>query len=230
MIPLLQISNEAALPVVLALGVFFIGWYLAGNEVMRRRARSLAVWAKRALDPLGGKLAVQWLTHHAFRLDAEGLKAPFQSGSLTGLVESWDVPMIWLRNRLNGRRDMVLFQARLRQQPIWGLELFRPRSLLAGDARSQALQERWKEEPLEEFRLACADAESPRQLARQLLATLAAERANLVRLAIRRRDLHLTLALNVPDRTRLEPAGFHRLVDQCARVILRYATPSEAPE
>jgi len=230
MISLPQISNETALPIVLALGVFFVGWYLAGNEVMRRRARSLAVWAKRALDPMGGKLAVLWLTHHAFRLEGEGLKAPFHSGSLTGLVESWDVPMIWFRNRLNGRRDMVLFQARLRRQPIWGLELYRPRSLLAGDARRQALEERWKDEPLEEFRLACAEGEAPRRLARQLLATLAAERANLVRLAIRRRDLHVTLALNVPDRTRLDPAGFHRLVEQCARVILSYATPGDAVE
>ncbi len=215
-----------ALPVVFAIGALLIGWYLVGNEVMRRRGRNLAVWCKRSLDPLGGRQAVQWITTQSFRLEVEGLKAPFGSGTLTGLVESLDVPVIWLANRANGRRDMVLLQVSLRQQPIWGFELYRPRSVLAGDARKYAREEGWTDIAFDGFRLASASGVKMEKPARELVAVLGDEAANLVRLAIRRRGLHLTLALNVPDRSRLSPQGFSRIVERLAGAVARYSTPA----
>lgn len=218
--------QNLALPVVFAIGALLIGWYIVGNEVMRRRGRSLAVWCKRALDPLGGRQAIQWITTQSFRLEVEGLKPPFGSGTLTGLVESLDVPVIWLANRANGRRDMVLFQVSLRQQPIWGFELYRPRSVLAGDAGKYAREEGWTETALDGFRLASAGGVKMEKPARELMATLGDEATNLVRLAIRRRGLHLTLALNVPDQNRLSPQDFTRIVERLARALLSFTTPA----
>ena len=225
--PLLAFSNQLAIPVVAVLGALFIIWFLAGNEWMRRRGRGLALWSKRALDPLGGKQAITWITLHSFRLEVDNLRWPFKSGSVTGLVESWDVPIIWLANRLNGRRDMVLLQLALRQQPIWGMELYRPKTILAGDARHLALEEGWQDEPFEEFRLASAGGMAPQRLARELLTEIGSQRPNLLRLAIRHRGLHLTLALNVPHPSRFPPEDFSQLVDRLAEATLRFATPTQ---
>ena len=222
--------NQLGLPAVLVVGAIFIVWFVAGNELMRRRGRNLAIWSKRALDPLGGRQAIQWITLHSFRLEIEGLKPPFTSGTMTGLVESWDVPVTWLINRLNGRRDMVLVQLALRQQPIRGIELYRGRSLLAGDARHLAAEEGWTTEPFEEFQLASMPGATPQRLASDLLAALGPHRADLLRLALRRRGLHLTLALNVPDRQKVQPAELTRLLHGLAAVALRYATPAEATD
>lgn len=219
-------TQNLALPIVFAIGVVLIGWYLVGNEVMRRRGRSLAVWCKRSLDPLGGRQAIQWLTTQSFRLEVEGLKAPFGSGTLSGLVESLDVPVIWLANRANGRRDMVLLQVSLRQQPIWGFELYRPRSVLAGDARKYARDEGWTEIAVDGFQLASASGPKMEKAARELMAALGDEATNLIRLAVRRRGLHLTLALNVPDRSRLSPQDFSRIVERLAGAVSRYSTPA----
>jgi hypothetical protein len=138
--------------------------------------------------------------------------------------------MTWLINRLNGRRDMVLVQLALRQQPIRGIELFRLRSLLAGDARELAAQEGWTTEPFEEFQLASMPGATPQRLASDLLAALGPRRADLLRLALRRRGLHLTLALNVPDRRRVQSAELTRVLEALAAVTLRYATPAEATD
>lgn len=222
--------NQVALPVVLAVGAIFIVWFVAGNELMRRRGRSLAVWSKRAVDPLGGRQAIQWLTLHSFRLEIDGLRPPFRSGTLTGLVESWDVPFTWLINRLAGRRDMILVQLALSQQPIWGIELFRPRSVVAGDARQLAAQEGWTTEPFEEFLLASPPGATSQRLAGELLAALGPRRGDLLQLAVRRRGLHLTLALNVPHRDHVQPADLTRLLQGLAAAALRYATPAEASD
>lgn len=221
---------NAALPLVLALAFLLIGWYVAGNEVMRRRARTLAIWCKRALDPLGGKQAVQWTTTQSFRLEVDGVRAPFVAGSINGLIESMDVPIIWLLNRATGRRDMVLLQLSLRQQPIWGLELYRPGSVLASDARKYVAEEGWTETVIDGFRLASVGGPTMEKIARELLAELGEQQPDLVRLAIRRRGLHLTLAMNVHHRSRMEPARFTQMVDRLARAILRFSTPAPAAE
>src|SRR5438094_2623088 len=163
-----ELGDSLGLAVALGLGLLLVAWYWAGNELMRRRAHRLALWSKRVIDPLGGSQTIRWLGGQAFRLEVEGATAPFRSLALTGLVESWDVPMVWAWNRLHGRRDMVLMQASLRQQPIWGLEVFRAGALLAGDARHFARQEGWPEAPLGEFTLAGGGG-TPQRLATELV-------------------------------------------------------------
>jgi hypothetical protein len=125
--------------------------------------------------------------------------------------------MVWAWNRLRGRRDMVLVQATLRRQPLlWGFEVYRPKSILAGDARHAARQEGWPESELDEFGLAAA-AEHGTRLARDLVAELDVQRRRLVRLSARRTGHHLTLALNVPDADRFEPTELTRVVRRLAQ-------------
>jgi hypothetical protein len=222
----LLVADQVALPAFLAAGGFFLVWYAAGNWLMIRRARRLALWAKRAVDPFGGKQAVRWPTMQSFRLEVAEPRPPLRAAAISGLTESWDVPFVWLWNRWHWRRDMVLLELTLRRRPIWGLELWRPRALLAGDARRLAEREGWPEEALDEFCLACAH-EDARTLAQALLDALADERRNLIRLAVRRAEPQLTLALNVPDPTRLPPDQFHRLVRRLTDTTLHHASPGE---
>ena len=216
----MEVPDAIGIPVALTLGVALIGWYWAGNELMRRRAHRLALWGKRMIDPFGGTQRILWLGGQAFRLETDdpSPRTPFRSLLLTGLVESWDVPVVWAWNRLHGRRDMVLLQASLRSQPLWGLEVYRPGTVLAGDARAFARQEGWEESSLEERAVAAA-GETPRTLAAELVQLLEAERAHLVRLAVRRQGHHLTLALNVPDPARFQPEDASRLTRQLAERI-----------
>src|SRR5919205_3958506 len=148
--------DSLALPALILVGGVLLVWYVVGNEVMRRRAHRLALWSKRGVDPLGGRQSIQWLTQQAFRLQVDEPRAPLRAATITGLVESWDVPMIWLWNRLHGRRDMVVLQLALREAPLWGFEVYRPGSILAGDARHFARQEGWEEASLDEFTVAAA--------------------------------------------------------------------------
>src|SRR5207245_2652785 len=134
------------------------------------------------------------------------------------LVESWDVPVIWLWNRLNWRRDMVLAQLVLTNQPMQGLELYRPRALLAGDAQHAAREEGWDEAAFEEFRIAPA-TESSRALACRLVNDLATERQHLIRLSVRRRETHVSLALNVPSLAGLSPEAFSDLLGRVASSV-----------
>jgi hypothetical protein len=215
-----ELTETVGLPVALGLGALLVVWYLAGNELMRRRSHRLALWSRRIIEPLGGSQSIRWLGGQAFRLEVDATaQAPFRSLHVTGLVEAWDVPIVWAWNRLHGRRDMVLLQASLRQQPVWGLEVYRTGTLLAGDARLFARQEGWAETALAEFTLA-AGGDPPQKLAADLVGLLDAERARLTRLAVRRQGHHLTLALNVPDPGDFDPATVSGLATELAERIV----------
>jgi hypothetical protein len=84
------------------------------------------------------------------------------------------------------------------------------------------------EHRLDEFMLASGGDEhgAPRSLACELLDGLGTQRARLVRLSVRRRGTHLTLAFNVPASARLAPADFHDILQQLAQITLRFATPA----
>ena len=200
------------LPFAVGLGVLLVGWYWAGNELMRRRAHRLATWTKRAIDPIGGTQTIHWLGGQAFRMAADGpaVKTPFRSITVTGLIESWDVPMVWAWNRLHGRRDMIVLQATLRFQPLWGVELYRPGTVLAGDARQFAQREGWPESALEDLRVGGAGP-AALALAADLVELVGGDRRRLLRLAVRRQAPHLTLALNVPDPVREDPVALAEL-------------------
>jgi hypothetical protein len=213
-----ELPESLGVPIAVGVGVLLIGWYLAGSEVMRRRVHRLALWSKHLVDPLGGSQSIRWLGGQAFRLEVEGPNAPFQSLMVTGLVESWDVPIVWAWNRLRGRRDMVLLHASLLKQPMWGLEVYRPGSILSGDSRHLARQEGWAESALDEFRMAAAGA-APARLAAELVNSLGPERSRLIRMAVRRQGQHMTLALTVPDPGAFDPREATRLTQRLAERI-----------
>jgi len=214
-----QLDNDLGLAIALAIGALLILWYLGGNELMRRRSHRLALWTKRVLDPLGGTQSIRWLSGQAFRLEVEGAKEPFTKLLATGLVESWDTPLIWAWNRWRGRRDLVMLQVTLRKQPLWGLEVYRPGTLLAGDSRHHANQEGWTESSLDDLRIACG-GDAPKRLAAELVGALEAERARLIRLAVRRQGHHLTLAFNVPDPGGFEPRAVSTLAERLAQRVV----------
>lgn len=214
-----QLDNDLGLAIALAIGALLILWYLGGNELMRRRSHRLALWTKRVLDPLGGTQSIRWLSGQAFRLEVEGAKEPFTKLLATGLVESWDTPLIWAWNRWRGRRDLVMLQVTLRKQPLWGLEVYRPGTLLAGDSRHHANQEGWTESSLDDLRIACG-GDAPKRLAAELVGALETERARLIRLAVRRQGHHLTLAFNVPDPGGFEPRAVSTLAERLAQRVV----------
>jgi len=113
-----RIDEQLGLGIAVVIGALLILWYVGGNELMRRRSHRLAIWTRRVLDPLGGTQSIRWLSGQAFRLEVEDAKEPFKALLATGLVESWDTPMIWAWNRWHGRRDLVMLQVTLRMQPM----------------------------------------------------------------------------------------------------------------
>ena len=189
--------DQVAVPVLFLGAGTWIAWLLVGTLVNRRRAAAISRWLYGEAHPYGAKLYIRWITLAAFELTVPEARAPFRQLSLTGFLESREMPFVWLWNRVRRRGDLLIARAELRHAPAWGLEMFRPQSLLAADARRTAEAGGW---PLEQgpdglwraYGGVGAAAQGDR-----LVAALGGWAPHLDRLAVRRNGAHLLVSLAV---------------------------------
>jgi hypothetical protein len=216
---------------VAAFAGVFIVWYFVGGYLTRRRLALTARWVYRGLEvyrdpePDRTRAAIKWLATNAFNIMLERPRPPLSDVLVTVLLQSRDMMTVWLIDRFTGRRDLVLLRYDLERQPIWGLEVFRRRGLLAGDATRQARQEGWPIESSDDGGLRTAHGGGKAgELCQELLAALGEERRRLVRLSVRRQSPHLTVAMDLPDPTSSDPRELMRLGQRLATITLGYTT------
>jgi hypothetical protein len=224
--------DDYGIPLVFALAAIFIAWFFAGAVVNRRRLAQTARWVRRALDdyrlpePSKSTLSIKWISTNAFIILLEGARHPFTGLAATALLRSRDMVTIWLLDRIVGRRDLLMLRCELPRLPIWGVEIFRPRSILSGDIRQTAKREGWPIESAASGPLMTAHGGGKAgELCSALLDALGDRRQEVVRLAIHRRAPHLTLALDLPDPTSADPRETMQLAERLATITLGYCTP-----
>jgi hypothetical protein len=217
---------------VVAFAGLFLLWYFAGAFLTRRRLAMAARWVYQGLDlyrdptPDRTRASIKWLSTNAFNILFENARPPLSAVVATVLLRSRDMMTIWLIDRLSGRRDLLMLRYDLERQPIWGVEIFRPRSILAGDSRRIATDEGWTIEPDHDPTLLAAHGGGKAgELCHALLAALGQDRRLLVRLSVRRQSPHLSLGLDMPDPASNDPADVMRLGERLVVVTLDYSTP-----
>ncbi len=173
----------------------WVAWLLGGTLINRRRAAAVSRWAYAEARPYGKKLFVRWITMAAFELTVPEARAPFKQLSLTGFLQSREMPFIWLWNRVRRRGDLLIVRAELRRRPVWGFEVYRPQSLLAGDARRAALDAGWTPEQGADGLWRANGGGAAAELSERLVAALGPWAPHLDRLAMRREAPQLVVAL-----------------------------------
>lgn len=227
-----MLDLEASGPYLLVVlaGIFLI-WYFVGAALTRRRLAAAATWVNRGLDvyrqaePERTRASIKWLSTNAFNIALESARPPCSEVVATVLLQSRDMVTMWLIDRVTGRRDLLMLRFDLDRQPIWGVELFRRRSVLAGEATRLVKREGWRVEPTaDRGTLAAHGGGKASDLCHELLEILGEERRRLVRLSVRRQSPHLTLALDLPDPASSDPLATMRLGERLVAVTLDYST------
>jgi hypothetical protein len=218
--------------VVLVVAGAFLLWYFVGAHFTRRRLAEAARWVHRGLPTLcplgseGPRASIKWLSTNAFNIALETARPPFSAVVVTVLLRSRDMVTMWLIDRFRRRQDLLMLRFDLERQPIWGVEIYRRRSVLAGDASDLVRASGWAAQslPNSNLMMIAHGGGQASNLCAELLTTLGAEHRSLVRLSVRRQSPHITLAMDLPDPTTSDPAAVMRLAERLAAVTIKYGT------
>jgi hypothetical protein len=183
--------------VLFVFAAVWVTWLLGGSLMNRRRAAALSRWVYAEAKPYGSKLFVRWITLSAFELTVPEARAPYRKLAITGFLQSREMPFVWLWNRVRRRGDLLILRAELRQAPAWGLEVFRPQSLLAADARRTAEAAGWPLEQGTDGLWRAYGGAGAAEQAQRLMDALGAWAPHLDRLAVRRDGAHLIVSLAI---------------------------------
>jgi len=170
-------------------------WYGIGHLYNRRRGERLFRWLEPGLDVLGGEREAGWIGSPASgaRVNVVHAAPPFRRLELTLLLENREVPLLWLSDRLRGKRDRLIIRATLRSPGSGEVEV--------APARRRALRRRheasWtrREGPYNRT-IACRGSGAERR-AERVATWLETYGAHLQRFSWGKRDPHVQLQVNL---------------------------------
>ncbi len=175
--------------IVIALSVFLLLWYIGGHLYNRRRGQYLVHWLAEGLDALGEERQWGWIGSPASgaRILIHQAHPPFQRMEITILLENREIPILWLADRLQKKRDWVIIKATCRS-PGDGEVQVGPLSEVFGPQFSS-----WnREQGPNGLLILHRGSGAPRQLAK-LTPWLNRYSPYLRRFILQRRDPHLTV-------------------------------------
>ncbi len=210
MLPLSELATQAVVALAVTILVFYFGGSLLNRAIGERWARYcwrlLTSWSAQ-----GG--SIRWYGINGFQIDLPHLSAPFRSARLTVILQPRNLAWLWLRNRLFGYDELLVFRAALERLPLHDLEIVHCRSQFRRDAEHAARAAGWTLTPGWQgpFSLA-TNTPDGRLFASDLLRRLGTEARRLRRLALRRQLRELEVHLALLDGGALPPETLARLL------------------
>lgn len=179
--------------VVIALSVFLILWYIGGHLYNRQRGRYLFRWLEGGLKVLGEEYQWGWLGSPASGARVLIFQAhpPFRRMEMTLLLENREIPILWLADRLQKKRDALIIKATLRSPESREIQVGPPNEL-----RSAAILS-WNREKGPHGLMVAHRGPGPSSHLTRLTSWLTRYGPHLRRLVLQREDPHLAVWVNL---------------------------------
>lgn len=225
--PLSELATQAVVALAVAILVFYFGGSLLNRAIGERWARYC--WRLLTSWPAQGG-SIRWYGINGFQIDLPHLSTPFRSARLTVILQPRNLAWLWLRNRLFGYDELLVFRAALERLPTHDLEIVHRRSQFRRDAEHAARAAGWTLTPGWHGPFALAtNTPDGRLLAGDLLRRLGPEERRLRRLALRRHLREMEVHLALLDGDALPPEMLARLLHRLGEAAQRPEGVTEAP-
>lgn len=213
-------SSLSGVGTALGIGVLLVVllWFTWGTQRNISRGNRLLRWLQEGLPSVGKRTTLRWHGSSAVELGIVDPAPPFQALTVVVVLEPRDVPWFWALARSRGRRDFVIFRARLLGVPRFELEIADP-SGWTGSERVGRIDEDawvaadWGTAGLRVFHSPVAAPEAVRPILDRLIEAS----GGVWRLSIRREPPHVEVHVLPPDPDAADAGALVRAVVDLAK-------------
>jgi hypothetical protein len=187
-----------ALAVVLILLVML--WFTWGTQQNIARGNRFLRWLQTGLPLIGRRTTLRWLGSSAVELTIVDPAQPFAAVTVLVVLEPRDVPWFWALARFHGRKDFLIFRARLRRPPRFELEIGDASGWTGSERIGRLDEDAWiaADWQVPGLRVFHAPGSSPEGV-RPILHRLAEASGGVWRLSVRREPPHVEVHVLPPD-------------------------------
>lgn len=207
---------------VIALSIALVIWYVVGAQMNRRRASHLLRWVREGVREFGGEATWRGLGTSGFQVTVNGAKHPFRRIEMTVLLESREMLLLWLFNRLRGQRDLMIFKADLRTRPKAEMEVMRRRGGIAQEVLKAMDEKSWVKGKIEDTNLMVVrKGKDIAALAERLSPLLREHAPYILRISLREASPHLLVNLSLSGLEEIEADAVFGLLERVIEVSQR---------
>jgi hypothetical protein len=98
-------------------------WYWFAMRYSRRRAAEISQWVESALGGEGHVTGIRWVTASRLQLPLRLAHGIFRRASMMVDMSPCEFPLHWLLGKINGKQEILTFQADLDMPPIFSLHV-----------------------------------------------------------------------------------------------------------
>jgi hypothetical protein len=180
---------------VIALSAFLLLWYIGGHLYNRRRGQYLFQWLTEGLAVLGEEYQWGWLGSPASgaRILIPQARPPFRRMEITLLLENREIPLLWLADLFQKKRDAIIIRATLRSSENREIQVGPPNEL-----RNAAILS-WNRETGPHGLMVAYQGSGASPQRAPLTPWLTRYGPHLRRLVLQRQDPHLAVWINLTD-------------------------------
>ena len=205
---------------VIALSIALVVWYFMGSQINRRRAGSSLRWIREGVQVLGGQATMRPLGTSGFQVNVEKTKGPFKKVEMMVLLESREMLLFWIFNRLRGQRDLLVLKSDLRARPKTELEVIRKGARMAKKALKAIDDETWVREEIEDGKLIMAHRGKARPgLSEKLTPLLREYTPYILTVSLRKSSPHLLANLSLSGLEKVTAEALFGLLKEMVEVM-----------
>jgi hypothetical protein len=124
--------------------VFCAAWYWLALRHSRRRALQVLRWIESALGGQGQPTGVRWIARSRFKVPLRLNCGVFHRASVLVDLFPRQMPLRWLLGRLNGQREVLIFQADLDLPPAFTLHVHNYRWFARSGRTARTQEANWE--------------------------------------------------------------------------------------
>jgi hypothetical protein len=111
--------------IIIIICIAVVVWWPIGGFINRRRGQAWLDWLQTGVKELGATSTNRWLRsfQSVGQLTVRELRAPFRSLNILFTLENRDNIVMWIFRHLRGRRDEMIIQAEMHNDPVQELEI-----------------------------------------------------------------------------------------------------------
>jgi hypothetical protein len=118
-------------------------WYALSLRHNRRKAMRILRWIEAAVAGQGCVIGIRWLASSRFKVPLRLTSATFQRAWILVELSPCEMPLTWLINKMQGRKDLLVFQSDLELPPTFALDVHNLRWLARSTKKRSLDKRRW---------------------------------------------------------------------------------------